>query len=286
MLTKKVFFVVAILGSFLQAAAQDDVSRFEKKLVETAQHVTPAVVPLFYSKINDQSSEFGVVGSGFFVNADGYFITAAHVLERYKPNSGELTVTFRQRDGNGSGLWFDVVEKDEQHDLALCKLKVTPKEFLYVTHKTLAERAGLFASLAVSTQAPETGRFVVIAGFPLQSWSPSIQLGTVAAIETINPSAGRVPAGQRELLQISVAGNKGNSGSPVVELRSGKVIGVIVQAVSAPLFAANDAQLPVAQSSGVMLAVPATWIQALLKRHNITSAATLPTTTLSRKQSH
>lgn len=124
------------------------------------------------------------------------------------------------------------------------------------------------------------GRFVVIAGFPLGSWNPTVQLGTVAATETINPTGGSVPAGQRALMQINIAGNKGNSGSPVIELRTGKVIGVIIQAVASPLFTPNDTVLPLAQSSGIMLAVPASWVQDLLNRHHLVSTAILPTTTL------
>ncbi len=129
-----------------------------------------------------------------------------------------------------------------------------------------------FASINVAKAPAVTGQFVVLAGFPLGSWNPAIQLGTIAATETVSPNAGRVPAGQRELLQISVSGNKGNSGSPVVSLRTGDVVGVVIQEIPAPLYSNIESPLPFGQSSGIMLAAPASWIQELLKKHNVTSA--------------
>ncbi len=212
-----------------------------------------------------------VVGTAFLVTPDGYFVTAAHVLQQYKPKSAQMTVGLRQRSGDISGLWFDVIERDEAHDLALCKTAFLK----FAENKNNPGTEQPVASLRVSTAQPTTGEFIAIAGFPLGSWSPAIQLGTVAATTTTNPNAGRVPAGQRELLQISASGNKGNSGSPVVELDTGEVIGVIVQAEPAPLFSPVEG-VPLAQSSGIMLAVPGDWVRDLLKRHNVQSLAQLP----------
>jgi S1-C subfamily serine protease len=192
-------------------------------------------------------------------------------FKEYKPKSAQMTVGLRQRSGDMGGAWFDVVEKDEAHDLALCKITIMPRfrEF---------KAAGMeipIASLRVSTVEPITGEFIAIAGFPLGSWNPAIQLGNVAAIRTINLNVGRVPAGQRDLLQISASGNKGNSGSPVVRLDTGEVIGVIVQAEPAPLFSPVSG-IPLAQSSGIMLAVPESWVRDLLKRNNVRSMAQPP----------
>jgi S1-C subfamily serine protease len=208
-----------------------------------------------------------VAGTGFLVNLDGYFVTAAHVLQQYdKVDRARMTVGITQRSGDTDGMWFDVIEKDEAHDLALCKTVLPLRKFDAHNKNPGVEQP--LASLHVSTVPPVVGDFVVIAGFPLGSWSVAVQLGTVAALRTTNPNAGRVPAGQRELIQVSVSGNKGNSGSPVVELDSGEVVGVIVQAQPAPLFISDS---PLVQSSGIMLAVPGTWVADLLKRNHVES---------------
>jgi serine protease Do len=244
----------------------------EKQLKRVAYNVDFAVLPVWYDPPGT-TADMRVVGTGFLVTPDGYFVTAAHVLQEYKPKSAQMTVGLRQRSGDMSGLWFDVIERDEPHDLALCKTVLPLRKFAENKNNPGTEQP--VASLRVSTGQPITGEFIAIAGFPLGSWNPAIQFGTVAAIRTTNPNVGRVPAGQRELLQISVSGNKGNSGSPVVELDTGEVIGVIVQAEPAPLFSSN-AGIPVAQSSGIMLAVPASWVRDLLKRNNVQSITQLP----------
>jgi S1-C subfamily serine protease len=270
-------WLVAVLSSFLfltLSSRAQTTTQLEKQILKTARNVEYAVMPMMYwGPHADNGSDAGVVGSGFLINDEGYFITAAHVLSVYVPNSGQLTATRRSRNGDGAGLWFDVIEKDEQHDLALCKLKGFvahfPKSILAQLQKGSEQP---FASLAVSAEKPETGRFILIAGFPLGSWNPAVQLGTVAATQTVNPNIPGVPAGRRELLQISVSGNKGNSGCPVIDLRSGRVIGVIIQEMVSPLYSSVQGPLPFGQSSGIMLAAPAHWIQELLERHQVKSA--------------
>ncbi len=65
----------------------------------------------------------GVMGSAFFINRDGYFVTAAQVLRLYKPNSDQMTAIIKKRDGERTIMEFDVIDKDDKHELALCRLK-------------------------------------------------------------------------------------------------------------------------------------------------------------------
>ena len=262
----------ALLFIFLTGLVPLKAQNLETQLKQIAYNVDFAVLPVWYNAPGNQIS-MQVVGTAFLVTPDGYFVTAAHVVEEYKPKSDQMTVGLRQRSGDMTGLSFDLIEKDEAHDLALCKIVVPLGRFAENKDNPGTEHP--VASLRVSTAEPIIGEFIAIAGFPLGSWNPAIQLGTVAAIRTINPNVGRVPAGQRDLLQISTSGNKGNSGSPVVQLDTGEVIGVIVQAEPAPLYTAVQG-VPLAQSSGIMLAVPASWVGDLLKRNNVQSIAQPP----------
>src|SRR5260370_5668044 len=270
--------ISVVIASLLTLASLNDrafplqAQDIERRLEQVAYNVDFAVLSVWYNKPGDQV-DMQVVGTGFLVKPDGYFITAAHVLQEYKPKSAQMTVGLRQRSGDIGGAWFDLIEKDEAHDLALCKIVGPLAKFSENKNNPGTERP--IASLRVSTAKPITGEFIAIAGFPLGSWNPAIQFGTVAATRTTNPNAGRVPAGQRDLLQISASGNKGNSGSPVVRLDTGEVIGVIVQAQPAPLFGAAGG-IPVAQSSGIMLAVPGSWVRDLLKRNSVLSIAQPP----------
>jgi serine protease Do len=264
----RVTVILIFLAWLVPLKAQDA----ERQLKQIAYDVDFAVLSVWYNQPGDQVN-MQVAGTGFLVTPEGYFVTAAHVLQEYKPKSGQMTVGLRQRSGDIGGAWFDLIEKDEAHDLALCKIIGPLGEFAENKNNPGTEKP--VASLRVSTAEPITGEFIAIAGFPLGSWSPAIQFGTVAATRTVNPNAGRVPAGQRDLLQISASGNKGNSGSPVIQLDTGEVIGVIVQAEPAPLFTAVQG-VPLAQSSGIMLAVPGSWVRDLLKRNNVESVAQPP----------
>jgi S1-C subfamily serine protease len=260
-----------LLYSPLQFAQK--VNNTEHRLERLSQDVEYAVLPVMdWGDPNDPARVPTVVGTAFLVNEEGYFVTAAHVLQSYAPKSHRLTVILRQHFGGGNGVWFDVVKKDTDHDIALCKFASgTLKTLHNSTSKLSPEFQMSYATLQVANKTPKTGEFIVLAGFPLGSWTPAIQLGTVAATETVSPTGGRVPAGQRDLLQIAVSGNQGNSGSPIVSFDSGQVIAVVIQEVVAPLFSQPNVQVPLAQSSGIMLAAPAKWVQQLLADNHVTS---------------
>jgi S1-C subfamily serine protease len=230
-----------------------------------------------------------VIGTGFVVNNQGDFITAGHVASTMAIGTGpnklrvRLTVGLRQKKAGISGLPFKVVEIDSNHDLALCHIEgqrgvsFSKSGVQKIAHPeqpgglTADEISEPFASLAIDQDAPQAGRFILVSGFPLGSWTPAIQFGLLSATETRYPDApiARVQKDNFELLQISVSGNHGNSGGPVIDLRSGRVVGVILSIVPAPLAIGgqqiwNDENFDM---SGIMLAAPAKWVNALLSRN-------------------
>jgi S1-C subfamily serine protease len=119
---RRCFSVLFIFAVAHFATAKGDI---ESNLIRVGVDAEHAVIDVTYWPDADNTQTriiaTGVQGSAFLINSDGYFITAAHVLEHYQPNSAHLTVSMKQRDGNGIGARFDVVEKDKAHDLALCK---------------------------------------------------------------------------------------------------------------------------------------------------------------------
>jgi len=232
----------------LLAASAQDWRSYEQQLEKVATHAMPAVVAVL-------NTDLGVIrGSAFFINEDGYFLTAAHVLKEYTPHSGRVVVTIRLRDESGSGKPFDVVEKDEKLDVALCK----------INGYAAIRKDGSFnvGSLELSSSPPTVGRLVVIAGFPLGSWNPAVQAGHIAADHTMFPVAGIA----YHLFQVSVGGNQGDSGGPVIDFGTGKVIGITL---IGSLSGRTSGQGITLQSSGLMYAVPISKISEMLTRHNI-----------------
>jgi hypothetical protein len=245
--------------------------------IEIASKDSSAVVQLeYWGEGSTRPPHPTVVGTGFLIGREGYFVTAAHVLARYKPNSPQLTATTHQRDKNGIGVWFDVIEMDRGRDLALCKLKgfapfkepnggVRPKS----TYRPIT-------SLRISEGSAIAGEPIAIVGYPLGSFaSPVIQTGNIGATDAMLETVPNFPAGRRDLLIVSVAGNHGDSGCPVISLITGDVIGMLIQYVPAPLESVGqrDSRQEVLQQSGLMVAVPAQWMIQMLTRHSVSNVA-------------
>ncbi|MDE3063824.1 MAG: trypsin-like peptidase domain-containing protein [Acidobacteriota bacterium] len=229
-----------------------------------------------------------VVGTGFLINEQGYFVTAGHVASIDHVGSEEhpipckIKAVLRQRDGSGFSEQFEIIELDRDHDLALCRIlgfktedeKAAKKKKLPIPETSFHP----FSSVAVETYAPRMGELLLMSGFPLGSYTPVLQLGLLSATENIFPGLPRTPKDGGELLQIAINGNHGDSGAPIVDLTSGHVIGVILQVVPAPLAVGGALRFDVGdyQNSGIMLAAPASWVNALLTKHGLSSADVQP----------
>lgn len=295
---KKLGAVLALcplLGGLTLAQAHKDIQQLILDRTPTAFYAVLPVTAWIDDTVPGQEGKIDavVIGTGFVVNNQGDFITAGHVASTTEVGSGasklkvRLTVGLRQKKVGTLGVPFKVVELDADHDLALCHmdglrgLTFAGTGLPKLAHPeepgglTAEEMSRPFASLAIDQGAPQAGRFIIVSGFPLGSWTPAIQFGLLSATETRYPDApiARLPKDTFELLQISVSANHGNSGGPVVDLHSGRVVGVILSILPAPL-AIGGQQIWSDGSfgmSGIMLAAPAKWVNALLTRHGVKS---------------
>lgn len=167
-------------------------------------------------------------GTGFFVSADGYALTAFHNLRTgvAAARCGEVDGL----DGNGRVLRFDLVpiDGDAAWDVALLKLR-DGEAGAYLTIATLPE--GLSDEDRIRFWA---ARPVIICGFPLNTRGQDEEViaGHVRGdaplgIEDVKDQGGI--AGQIEQLRILPDYRRqfaGISGGPIVELGSGLVVGV------------------------------------------------------------
>jgi Trypsin-like peptidase domain len=290
-----ILVLCSLLGGMTSAQIHKDIQQLILDETPTAFY---SVLPIYAWVDPDVPGQEGrvatvVIGTGFVVNTQGDFITAGHVASMTEIGTGSnklkvrLTVGLRQKKSGISGSSFKVVEIDSDHDLALCHVEglrgvsFAESGVQMIAHPeqpggfTAEEISKPFASLAIAQEGPQAGRFILVSGFPLGSWTPAIQFGLLSATETRYPDApiARLPKDTFELLQISVSGNHGNSGGPVIDLRSGRVVGVILSLVPAPLTIGGQ-QIWSNESfdmSGIMLAAPAKWVNALLSRHDVRS---------------
>lgn len=139
-------------------------------------------------------------GTGFFVNADGYLLTNAHVI---KTCSNVVVSSHGSNNAQAT-----VIAQDNTNDLALLKAPIKPPAYANFRSQT------------------RLGESVAVFGFPLVqvlSSSGNFTLGNITALSGANDNINHV--------QISAPVQPGNSGGPLLDQR-GNVIGVIVSKLS------------------------------------------------------
>ncbi|WP_435995068.1 trypsin-like peptidase domain-containing protein [Brevundimonas sp. LjRoot202] len=156
-------------------------------------------------------------GSGFFISANGYIVTNAHVVE----NATKITVRLAdQRE-----LEARLIGRDEATDLAV--IKVEGADFPFVNFEEGAQ--------------PRVGDWVIAVGNPFG-------LGGTATAGIVSAQGRNIPdptAQYVDFLQIDAAINRGNSGGPTFDIY-GRVIGVNSAIYS-----------PTGNSVGIGFAIPA-----------------------------
>lgn len=131
-------------------------------------------------------------GTGFFVTSDGYLVTNQHVVGKEKYASVKLR--------NGRVLVAEVIESYPARDLALLKAKGRNFTWLQLSS---GEDAGI-------------GNDVLAIGTP-RGLSWSVSKGIISAVRRSR---------NRRVIQTDAAVNTGNSGGPLIDLKSGRVVGV------------------------------------------------------------
>ena len=137
------------------------------------------------------------IGSGFLVSSDGYLMTNYHVV------GNDSSASVKLRDGR---ILLGSVEKlNRDKDLAL--IKIIGSKFPWLVLSQLRDSAIGTEVLAIGTPAG-------------LEWS--VSRGIISAIRKV---------GGRVLIQTDAAINKGNSGGPLISLKTGQVVGVNTLAV-------------------------------------------------------
>jgi len=143
----------------------------------------------------DYSEERQSLGSGFVIDADGYIMTNAHVVD----GADEIMVRLNDR----RDLKAELVGADEKTDVAVLKVDADNLPTL-----NLGDSDGL-----------KVGEWVAAIGSPF-GFDHSVTAGIISAINRTLPRDAYVP-----FIQTDVAINPGNSGGPLFNL-DGEVIGI------------------------------------------------------------
>jgi S1-C subfamily serine protease len=199
-------------------------------------------------------------GTGFVVGDGMVVATNAHVLPESLDAAQAEVLVIAKGEGGGRINVRSVTSMatDPAHDLALLRLS----------------GGGALPPLKLEGElAVREGESVGFTGFPLGSalgLHPVTHRGIVSAITPIGTPVARAQdlksnlirrlGGAFDILQLDATAYPGNSGSPVFEVRSGTVVGVINM-----VFVKGAKENAIAQPSGITYAIPAKHLRNLME---------------------
>jgi TonB family protein len=250
----------AVIAGILWPTAMRAVSGKPADDAALAAAICPIVYPVDPSA-TDRGYHYLFYGNGFFINEQGYLITAAHVLSQL--HGGQPYILLRPVSGPPRFVVANVVAVDRDHDVAL--LRATPNPF---------EGAYKVGFLWVSYDWPARGRAVIAASErpskPLDAYTLDASVDDRSSGEVFDFPFSQLDKGrsETELFLFNHEVRRGQSGSPVVSGDSEEVVGFVegqwLRSSLVPLTAAVDEGTP-----GVGAAVPIHYAIALLQQRGI-----------------
>ena len=222
--------------------------------------ICPIVYPVDRSP-SERGFHYLFYGNGFFINEQGYLITAAHVLSQL--HGGQAYILLRQPSGPPRFLLAMLVAVDRDHDVAV--LRATPNPF------SGNDKAG-FLPLAYNWLT--RGRAVLAASLhpskPVDAYTLDASVDDRSSGEVFDFKFSQLDKGRSdtELFLFNHQVRRGQSGAPVISAESQAVVGIVegqwLRSTLVPLATASDQDTP-----GVGAAVPIHYAIALLQQKGI-----------------
>ena len=210
---------------------------------------------------SDRGYRYLFYGNGFFINEQGYLVTAAHVLSRIR--GGQPYIVLPAPSGPARLLRADVAAVDPDHDVVV--LRATPNPFdggfqvayLPLAPAWLAPQGAIFAA----SRHPSD---------PLHSWTLDAIVDDRSPGQIFDLQFSQLyrNLGFTELYLFTPQVRPGQSGAPVLAADSRAVIGFVEGQwlrSSVIQLGTDDA----GESSGVAAAVPVHYVISLLERKGI-----------------
>lgn len=197
-----------------------------------------------------------IKGSGFVVHEGRHVITNYHVAPKGIDTTADQTLIVIVGNGrNFRNREAKVIAVDADHDLALLEIKGDPLPPVQLG------KGGLI---------PE-GSSIAITGYPIGSILgiyPVTHTGIVAAITPIRIpqanmrylDAAMILRNPFDVYQLDITAFPGNSGSPVYDLRTGRV-----EAILNSTFVKETKERALSEPTGISFAIPVIYVHELLK---------------------
>ncbi len=235
-----------------------------------------AICPIVYPSDEtprNKGYRYTFFGNAFFINAQGYLVTAAHVLETFR-DVGQPYILVDRSMAPPQLLKANIIAIDWTHDVAILRAAPNPFEGKYrVAFLPLAgKRVQPGDAVVASALHPANIRNASTYQMPVQDWSSAQVLGFVQTHE--EP---QLP--ETDLFTFSHEVQKGQSGSPVLSAASREVTGVVDGRWLRPTSIAPSKKGTPPYSGPIGAAVPVDYLIQLLQKNSI-SWTTVPAANL------
>ena len=204
-------------------AAPQDANIAATKPATADSDAALAICPIVYPVDQTPSThgyQYAFYGNAFFINRDGYLLTAAHVLHSFR-NGGEPHILVQRADAPPQMIKVELVIEDREHDVAV--LRATPNPF------GKAYRVNVLSPDAATVQRGES--IVVAALRPKRrqprSYETELQDRSAAQVIDFQSSQLEKGMGDTDLVLFNHEVILGQSGAPVLAANSGEVVGFI-----------------------------------------------------------
>ena len=227
----------------------------------TLSRVKPAIVAIgTHMPMRQPPSQLR--GTGFVISGN-YAVTNSHVLPRHLSTARreEIAIFLPQADGETEMRIGQIKANDPEHDLAVVQFDGPPLPSL---------RLGRSNSV-------REGQSAAFTGFPILNvlgLYPATHRATVAAISPVVIPAGNArqltPAmlarlqDRYDVFQLDAVAYPGNSGSPLYDINTGLVIGVINSTV-----VKETKESAITAPSGISYAIPVSHLRQLLRQTRV-----------------
>lgn len=228
---------------------------------ETIEAIKPSIVIVgTYKKTS--SPQFVLRGTGFVVAQGNLIATNAHVVpESSDPDGPELVIQVRLQGGETQTRRASVAIRDKAHDLALLRVGGPPLPALRLGNSDLVRE----------------GLNIGFTGFPIGGvlgFSPVTHRGMISAITPIALPGGnskqinekvirQIRNGTFNIFQLDATAYPGNSGSPLFDVESGIVVGIINM-----VFVKGSKEAALSTPSGISYAIPVNFLTELIRRQS------------------
>lgn len=243
---------LAVLSAFLASPSFAEIA-------DTIERIKPSIVVVgTYKKTS--SPQFVLRGTGFIVGNGNLVATNAHVVpDSTEPDAPALVVQARSANGEAQVRRAFLATRDTDHDLAVLRIEGAPLPVLQLRN----------------SDSVREGESIAFTGFPIGGalgFSPVTHRGMISSVTPIALPGGnsrqlnekqilRIKSGTFNIFQLDATAYPGNSGSPVFDITSGEVIGVINM-----VFIKGSKEAALSQPSGISYAIPANFLKRLLDR--------------------